>query len=244
MILFNRNSAMELLRKEDVQSMNIKAVNGTPIYTSPPDGLGTEAAIEQLNFILDSSEPNQFVIVEYSSIPKAKRRGPDSPGQSRNKSFKLRTGPEHSGAPVNGIGSVGNIGEIKTLMEENARLQNELNATNLRQEYDAKIRELNDKIESKGNFIETLLNSPLGQILAQKLVSVAAPAQPAPVVAVAGTDEPATDAQSTIVKAVNRLYRIDSNLPQTLTKLADMAEANPDGFRKVTGKIDMLKMLM
>ena len=232
-LLINRSEALSRISENEVESMVVKQGNSV-VYKSPSDGTDSATCLIELTRILDQSLPGQSILVEYSEIS-PKKRG-QGVGPIRTLSFSVKTGPEISQS-IQGIGNNGMNQNIQGLIEENAKLKYDLKEHQLSTEFDNKLKEMEERLSSKNGSIISqlgeLLTSPIGQIALSKFFGVNPGMEQLPSsVAVAGmeTAQPGDEEKKKIFVSINRLYKIDQNLHNTLTDLADFAEKSPDKF--------------
>lgn len=130
-------------------------------------------------------------------------------------------------------------GEITPAPKENISNENLINAVRLvmkeqqESEISKRLSDIENKLEEED---EDFLNGEPEEkqddtmkMLLGTLAGLLAPKQPGANVGLAGT--PTDDEKQILNKAIQRLYKIDKDLPADLNKLADIGENNPGQFK-------------
>lgn len=205
----------------------------TIIEEHKDDSLTVDQAIERMRSTLEYCDG--LVFVELATMSKAERA--KGGGQIKNALIPVQCGGAVAGiGSTNGGGNNFNIGALTnaleekfeariTAMEEKNRMQQEI--SELKRQL-AEAKEVNPTTQA----IMGLLPNILPQVVSGIFGKVPAPIAGHPqVTEVEATQDEATPEQLEIVNdALTRLFVIDPELPQTLQKLAYMAENNKPMF--------------
>lgn len=206
-----------------------KITDGRTLIGKNNDESSPSKAIDSLDEILEMIE-DSVVTISLSERPdKDKRAG----GNNMNDYvFKVRL----QGEGTNGIGSAGINGTVLSLMKENSDLLRKLEMQNRDQVIEGLKKEMQELKEKK--------NKPdvLDQYLPLLVQSLTGKPFNQPVAVAGHNDGPVNPDVMERLKKIKlqlmRLEKIDSDLVETLTMLADFAEQNPEKYRAF---IPMLK---
>lgn len=180
-----------------------------------------ENAIELLQTDLENIDDNNVYITISSHTKAQKGKGGRSYKQF---DFKVNLHKSES-AGMAGAGAGGLLPMLLQQMKENSELMRKLELKNQEVENDKKIAALETQISGAGSTGWEMALPYLDKFLSNGK----------PVALAGGEDKDVEDKifekQQTIRKALARLAKVDKNLPDTLTALANYAEKNPDKYR-------------
>lgn len=204
---------------EEKELPYFKVTDGKTLIGKNNDESEPAKAVELLRDIIDMIEDSVISISLSEKNDKEKSRGGSN---WDNYNFKVRLKQADS---INGTGGIN--GTILSLMEKNNELMRTIGEQQKNQVIEGLQRQITELKEDKAKPDVLEKYAPL---LFQALSGKPAPA------ALAGindgpVNEAAVDKKEQIRAAVIRLSRIDSNLHDTLTRLADFAEAHPDKYK-------------
>lgn len=233
MVTTNINQVLQLMQNKQIVYFKVYDATGKILaYVQDDENLTPAEAYNELNDYLKNLDAG-IVTVQLSekSFKEKSKAGGDV--KTGNFLFRVRVGNQILNTPqINGFNE-----DYKDLLKQNYELQNKIMLLEHQRQTDEATRKLEEKIEGLKNEDVLEKYAPLLTGILSKFM----PGTPAP--AINGIDEE-TNQQPTkktlIQNAVNRLLKVDNNLHENLTLLADFAEKNPDKYKSF---VPMLKMM-
>lgn len=207
----------------------------TVIEEHKDDSLTVDQAIERMRSTLEYCDG--LVFVELATMSKAERA--KGGGQIKNALIPVQCGGAVAGiGSTNGGGNNISIGAITNALEEkfNARLDAMEKENKLQRKIEElerelrEAREVNPTTQAIMGLLPNLLPQVVNGIFGKVPAPIAGHGTEPPVVEVQATTEATAEELEIVNDALTRLFAIDSELPQTLQKLAYMAENNKPMF--------------
>lgn len=233
MNIVNKDFLFNLMQEKDLKFFCVFGYDGkSKLFEQDESNVSTGDAIHQLSSCMDAMEDGQIIKVELCQVDRANRQA--SSGNTRKSrevyEFRVRCGkkPGITGTPVIDTSLV-NTQHLQ-LLEKIKQLELQLE----KKEHEHRIKEIERKLEEKNE------ESPLEKYLPIIInglgwggagAALATAAQKQPVTGIAGTEsETEATPKQKITDAVNRLLKVDKDLPNTLQTLATFAEKDPNKY--------------
>lgn len=233
MVTTNINAVLTLMQQKQIQFFKIFDATGKNLaYIQDDEEITPQESYNELSEYLKNLEAG-IVTIQFSEKSfKDKNSGGNL--KSGNYLFKVRVGNTLNTPTNNTINGFNE--DYKDLLKQNYELQNKIMLLEHERKTDEITRKLEEKIEGLKN--EDLLEkyAPMLAGLFSKLTPTATPTQPV----INGLDEKPNDKKTQITQAINRLLKVDKNLAENLTLLADFGEKNPEKYHSF---IPMLKVM-
>lgn len=232
MVTTNINQVLQVMQQKQICFFKVLDATGKNLsYIQDDEEITPAEAYNELSDYLKNLESGIVTIVLSERSFKDKNKGGDI--KTNNYQFKVRVGNNlNTPAAVSGLNE-----DYKELLKQNFELQNKIMLLEHQQKTDEITRKLEEKIEGLKNEDVLEKYAPLLTGLFSKFMTPAAEAAPA----INGIDEnQQTTKKEIITKAINRLLKVDKDLSENLTLLADFAEKNPDKYKSF---IPMLKVM-
>lgn len=233
MVTTNINAVLTLMQQKQIQYFKIfDATAKNLAYIQDEEEITPQEAYNELSEYLKNLEAGIVTIQLSEKSFKDKNAGGNL--KSGNYIFKVRVGNILSTPNANAINGISE--DYKDLLKQNYELQNKIILLEHQRQTDEITRKLEEKIEGLRNEDVLEKYAPLIAGFMNKFNTTAATPQPQPVIN--GIEE--TNKKTLITNAINRLLKVDKNLAENLTLLADFGEKNPDKYHSF---IPMLKVM-
>ena len=231
MVTTNINTVLQIMQQKQIAFFKIFDVTGKNLsYIQDNEETTPAESFNELSEYLKNLESGIVTIVLSESSFKDKNKGGATTAQ-KNYTFKVRVGNNLSTPAVSGLNE-----DYKDLLKQNFELQNKIMLLEHQAKTDEITRKLEEKIEGLKNEDVLEKYAPLLTGLFSKFMT---PAAAAP--AINGIEEEQQPTKKTLItNAINRLLKVDNNLHENLTLLADFAEKQPEKYKSF---VPMLKMM-
>ena len=233
MVTTNINTVLQIMQQKQITFFKVFDVTGKNLsYSQDNEEITPAEAFNELKDYIQNLEPGIITVVFSEQSFKEKNKG-GAAAATKNFTFKVRVGNNSNlnQPSINGLNE-----DYKELLKQNYELQNKIMLLEHQKQTDEATRKLEEKIEGLKNEDALEKYAPLLTGLFSKFMTPAAAATPA----INGLDEEQPTKKTIITNAINRLLKVDQNLHENLTLLADFAEKQPDKYKSF---VPMLKMM-
>ena len=236
MVTTNINTVLQIMQQKQISFFKVFDVTGKNLsYVQDNEEITPAEAFNELKDYLQNLEPGIITLVFSEASFKEKNKG-GAGLATKNFTFKVRVGntTNLNQPAINGLNE-----DYKELLKQNYELQNKIMLLEHQKHTDEATRKLEEKIEGLKNEDPLEKYAPLLTGLFARFMPGTETAAAAP--AINGLDEEQQPTKKTIItNAINRLLKVDANLPENLTLLADFAEKAPQKYKSF---VPMLKMM-
>ena len=236
MVTININTVLQIMQQKQISFFKVFDVTGKNLsYIQDNEEVTPAEAFNELKDYLQNLEPGIVTIIFSEQSFKEKNKG-GAAAATKNYTFKARVGntTNLNQPAINGLNE-----DYKELLKQNYELQNKIMLLEHQKHTDEATRKLEEKIEGLKNEDALEKYAPLLTGLFARFMPGAETAAAAP--AINGLDEEQQPTKKTIItNAINRLLKVDNNLAENLTLLADFAEKQPQKYKSF---VPMLKMM-
>jgi hypothetical protein len=236
MVTININTVLQIMQQKQISFFKVFDVTGKNLsYIQDNEEVTPAEAFNELKDYLQNLEPGIVTIIFSEQSFKEKNKG-GAAAATKNYTFKARVGntTNLNQPTINGLNE-----DYKELLKQNYELQNKIMLLEHQKHTDEATRKLEEKIEGLKNEDALEKYAPLLTGLFARFMPGAETATAAP--AINGLDEEQQPTKKTIItNAINRLLKVDANLAENLTLLADFAEKAPQKYKSF---VPMLKMM-
>jgi hypothetical protein len=234
MVTTNINTVLQIMQQKQISYFKVFDVTGKNLsYVQDNEEITPAEAFNELKDYLQNLEPGIVTLVFSDQSFKEKNKG-GAAASTKNYTFKVRVGntANLNQPAINGLNE-----DYKELLKQNYELQNKIMLLEHQKHTDEATRKLEEKIEGLKNEDPLEKYAPLITGLFSRFMPTAETAVPA----INGLDEETQPTKKTIItNAINRLLKVDNNLAENLTLLADFAEKQPQKYKSF---VPMLKMM-
>jgi hypothetical protein len=234
MVTININTVLQIMQQKQISFFKVFDVTGKNLsYIQDNEEVTPAEAFNELKDYLQNLEPGIVTIIFSEQSFKEKNKG-GAAAATKNYTFKARVGntTNLNQPAINGLNE-----DYKELLKANYELQNKIMLLEHQKHTDEATRKLEEKIEGLKNEDPLEKYAPLLTGLFARFMPTAETAAPA----INGLDEETQPTKKTIItNAINRLLKVDNNLAENLTLLADFAEKAPQKYKSF---VPMLKMM-
>ena len=237
MVTTNINTVLQIMQQKQISFFKVFDVTGKNLsYVQDNEEITPAEAFNELKDYLQNLEPGIITLVFSEQSFKEKNKG-GAAAATKNFTFKVRVGNNSNlnQPTINGLNE-----DYKELLKQNYELQNKIMLLEHQKQTDEATRKLEEKIEGLKNEDALEKYAPLLTGLFSKFMT---PAAAAATPAINGLEEeqPSHPTKKQIIQnAINRLLKVDVNLAENLTLLADFAEKQPEKYKSF---VPMLKMM-
>lgn len=219
MATVNKQYVFDLMEKEQLPYFTIRDNAGSPRHILQNESEANIAeAVSMMQECFDVLEDNYCHVTLSDRNRVQKGKG----GENINYQFKVNLMAGNKAAAIASVRTT-NTSDIKYIQEIDA-LKREIEIM----KFNARLEKMQDEMKAmkEGSMVEKLLSNPqiiqgIGGMFGIKTPVALAGSEDGPV------DGAPVEKENKIRSALTKLMKIDSDLPETLSKLADYAETNP-----------------
>lgn len=238
MNIVNKDFVFEIMRKCELPFFTVYDATGQrKLYEQQDETKNYSDAILELDEVIAAQEVGQTICVKISEITKKEKAGGGNVKKGLYE-YRIRCGAKQG------------VGGVKESSIDNSIVSRQvLDLMDQLKSKELEIIQLQNKqaiADLEKKWEDRLSESPLDKYMPAIISGLSGlMGQGAPKAAIQGiagpeVEQPKEDINAIITSAVKRLYKVDKDLPNTLTTLADFAEKDPN---KYLSFLPMLKSL-